>query len=547
MKKHPISILFFLLLSSQITFGQLGAHKKEFTEADSLRGTLNEFRSCFDVTFYRLTLRISPADSTVSGMASTTFKVVKNTKRIQLDLFSNMNIQQVLWQNKQIQPVRKFNAVFIDFPEELKAGTIQTVSVMYNGQPQVAKSPPWDGGFVWKKNKDGKPWVNVACQGTGASLWWPCKDHQSDEPDSMLISIACPSDLMNVSNGRLRNVRDYENGWKQYDWFVSNPINTYNVTVNIGPYVHFGDTLGKLTLDYFVMPENLEKAKVQFQQVKPMMKCFEKLFGPYPFYDDGYKLVESWHLGMEHQSAVAYGNKYKNGYLGHSISDDEGQGEKFDYIIIHETAHEWFGNSITTADIADMWVHEGFGVYAEALYLECMYGYNDYLKYVSGLRNSIGNRTPVIGPYDVNEEGSGDMYNKGALMMHTIRYIVNNDSLFLATIHSMCIDYYHSIVTSQEIENYWIKKTGIDLKNVFNQYLRYNNPPMLELKKENEQVLYRWKCDVANFNQPCPVIINGTEKKKITPTDEWQILSGVTSTEDVKLDKDYVYYKVNRL
>ena len=270
-------------------------------------------------------------------------------------------------------------------------------------------------------------------------------------------------------------------------------------------------------------------------------------FGPYPFYEDGYKLVESSHLGMEHQSAVAYGNKFKNGYLGRSLSDDEGQGMKFDYIIIHESAHEWFGNSITTADIADMWVHEGFGMYAEALYVECMYGYNDYLKYISGMRGGVSNNRPIIGPYGVNEEGSGDMYSKGALMLHTIRYIINNDSVFFATIKSMCSDFEHKIVTSEQIENYWCTKTKTDLHKLFDQYLRYKNPPILEFKYENEKVSYRWKCDVSNFNQPAPVIVNGSEHIKIFPSDNWQILEGVKTIEDVKLDKDYVYYKVNRL
>lgn len=546
--KHTLQIFCFIILTSFFfqSRAQLFENKKGFTLADTLRGSLRPERTCFDVTFYNLNVRIDPGDSSVMGMVSTTFNVVEKTKRIQLDLFDNMNIQRIIYHNKDLEYERKFNAVFINFPVELAEETKHTVTVIYNGKPIVAKNPPWDGGFIWKKTADGKPWVGVACQGTGASLWWPNKDTQTDEPDSMLISITCPDDLMNVSNGRLIRKYEYGKGWNQWDWRVTYPINNYNVTVNIAPYEHFSDTLNKLSLDYYVLPENLDKAKEQFKQVKTMLNCFQKYFGEYPFVNDGYKLVDSWHLGMEHQSAIAYGNKYMNGYLGKSLSVGSEEGKKFDYIIVHESAHEWFGNSLTTEDIADMWVHEGFAMYAEALYVECNWGADAYQKYMNGLRPGIMNRKPVIGPYGVNEEGS-DMYNKGAWVIHTIRSLIHNDSIFFKALRELCRDYKYKNITSKQVEFFWYQSTGLQLTKIFDQYLRHASIPVLEMKMAGDTVMYRYKTDVEGFNLPLKVSVKGAPYQWIFPITEWAMIDFANKFDDVKIAEDLFLIKVVKL
>lgn len=521
--------------------GLLSEEAEGNTRADSLRGTLTPVRSCYDVTYYHLNTRINPADRTIRGYNDIQFKVVAPSRRIQVDLFDNLKVDNISWNGATLPYSREANAVFIDFPEELKPGNTETIRFAYSGTPTVAVRPPWDGGLSWAKDSQGNDWVAVSCQGLGASVWWPNKDHQTEEPDSMLISIEVPSALMDISNGRLRSTEDLGDGFTRYNWFVANPINNYDVTVNIGKYVHFGEKYNDLTLDYYVMPENLEKAKKQFQQVKPMMACYEKIYGPYPFYEDGYKLVEAPYLGMEHQSAVAYGNKYLNGYLGSGISGAP-VALKWDYIIIHESGHEWFGNNITTADIADMWVHEGFTTYAECIYVECEYGYKEYLNYVNGLRGSISNSSPIIGNYGVNKEGSGDMYPKGALLLHTIRSVINNESLWFSILKGLNTDFRHKIVTSAEVEAYIIKKSGVDLTKVFDQYLRHAALPQLQLREENGQVQIRWKADVEGFNMPVTISVKGKMEEWIKPTTEWQPVSGAKTKTDVRVNTEMFYF-----
>ncbi|RYZ79104.1 MAG: M1 family peptidase, partial [Proteobacteria bacterium] len=371
-------------------------------------------------------IKIDTDAKTIVGYNDITFKVVDATRKIQIDLFDNMNVDSIMSDGKKLTYKREFDAVFVDFPKKLKKGVGKVVRFYYSGTPIAAPRAPWQGGFDWKKDNNGKPFVGVAVQGTGASLWYPVKDTQTDEPDrGATIKVAVPNGLMNVSNGRFKGSTDLKNGYTRWDWEVKSPINTYDITVNIGDYVHIHDNYKGLDLDYYVLRYNEAKAKKHFEEVKPMMDCFQSKFGKYPFTEDGYKLVETPYLGMEHQSAVAYGNGYQNGYLGNDYSGT-GVGMSFDYITIHESGHEWFGNSITSKDIADMWIHEGFTMYSEAVYVECTLGYAKAVEYMGGIRNNIHNYEPIIGQFGVNNEGSGDMYPKGAWMLHTIRHVIND-------------------------------------------------------------------------------------------------------------------------
>jgi aminopeptidase N len=364
---------------------------------------LTPLRTYYDLTYYHLDVKVDTLTKSIVGSNEIKFTVVEDFDRMQVDLFENIKIERIVFEDGVLLPYeREYNAVFITYPGILRKNSLHEVTVYYSGQPIVAKRPPWQGGFTWTNDKNGNPWIAVTCQGSGASLWWPNKDHQGGEPDSMMISVTIPRGLMDVSNGRLRNKTELSDGWTRYDWFVSYPMNNYNVTLNIGKYAHFSDLFtndNTLTLDYYVMPYNLDRAKEQFDQVKSVMECFEKSFGEYPFRNDGYKLVESPHLGMEHQSAVAYGNNYLQGYNGTASSE---VGLLFDFIIVHETSHEWWGNSVTSTDIADMWIHESFGAYAEAVYVECMYGYEDALKYINGKKPDVSNTRSIIGVYGVN-------------------------------------------------------------------------------------------------------------------------------------------------
>ncbi len=547
MKTIPLALCTILL--SATILGQ--ERDPALTHADSLRGMLSPERTCYDVRFYHLDIRIDPADSSLRGSNEITFDVVRPFTRMQVDLFANMKIDGITLQGSPTKPsfTREADAVFVDFPKELPAGSHQTLRIAYSGKPIAAKRPPWDGGFIWDKDRSGRPWVMVTCQGTGASLWWPTKDHQDDEPDSMMISIAVPPGLEDVSNGRLRSTENLANGWKRYNWFVSYPINTYNVTVNIGNYVHFSDTYQgntPLTLDYYVLPENLEKAKTHFDQVKPMMTCFERFFGPYPFPRDGYKLVECSHTGMEHQSAVAYGNWYIGGYRGRAPSE---AGLKFDFIIIHESAHEWWGNAITAKDVADMWIHESFGAYAEALFVECQYGYAEALKYINGKRSNVGNRSPIIATFNVAREGSGDMYDKGQLVLNTLRSVISNDTLWFDVLRGLMTRFSMQTVTGEDITGYITLRAGTDLGYFFDQYLRFPKIPVLEVsswKKGNESgARYRWRADVKEFKMPIRVSTGKGQWGWITPTMEWQTMNlGDLAPEDFEIEKDRFYVDV---
>lgn len=504
-----------LLLIFFQSHAQLMKEKAVFTRADSLRGNLTPVRTCYDINYYHLDVKVDIARKFISGSNLFRFTATRDFNQLQFDLFSNLKVEKVEYEGKEIPFEREFNAVLLTFPKTIKKGERESFIVVYSGHPIEAKNAPWDGGFIFSKDQNGNPWVATACQGVGASIWWPNKDHQSDEADSMLISVSVPGDLQDVSNGRLRGVTPLPDGYTRYDWFVANPINNYNVALNIGAYTHFSDVYngekGKLSLDYWVLKENREKAKKQFGgNVKPMLKAFEYWFGPYPFYEDGYKLVETPHLGMEHQSAVAYGNNYQNGYRGNDLSGT-GWGLKWDFIIVHESGHEWFGNSITSQDIADMWIHESFTNYSESLFIESLYGKQAGQEYVHGTRAVIQNDAPVIGPYNVNKEGSGDMYYKGGNLLNMIRVIINDDKKWRQVLRGLNKTFYHQTVNANDIISYINHQSGIDLTKVFDQYLNYTGIPTLEVSFKNGKTYCRWISEVKGFDMPVRLRVKGGE------------------------------------
>ncbi|RZK32459.1 MAG: M1 family peptidase, partial [Hymenobacter sp.] len=431
-------------------------------------------------------------------------------------------------------------------PQAIKQGSREEFTVEYSGEPTVAKKAPWDGGMVFMQDAAGQPFIATACQGVGASIWWPCKDQQADEVDSMAISVAVPNGLKDVSNGRLRGIKKLPGNYTRYDWAVSNPINNYDVALNVANFSHFSDVYqgekGPLTLDYWVLPENLEKAKTQFAaNVKPMLKSMEYWFGPYPFYKDGYKLVDAPHLGMEHQSAVAYGNKYQNGYLGRDRSAT-GWGDKWDFIIIHESGHEWFGNNITSKDIADMWVHESFTTYSEALFVESQFGKQAGQEYLHGQRRNIQNDEPIIGPYGVNKEGSGDMYDKGSNLLNMLRVSINDDAKWRSILRGLGKTFYHQTVMGQQVIGYINKEAGRDFSRVFAQYLQHAELPVLEMRLEKGQLLGRWVASGPGFDLPVRLRTKGGEYRFVVPTTKWAVLDLPGATrENVEVDT-FNYY-----
>jgi len=502
------------------------AQIQTFTHDDTLRGSITPERAWWDLNFYNLKVKVDPTAKTISGSNEIRYKVLQSNQLLQIDLQPPLQIDRVE-QDGQVLTADKQgrNAYLIRLQKPQTVGALESVTIWYSGKPQTARRAPWDGGFSWSKDAAGQPFVATSCQGLGASIWWPCKDHMYDEPDSQAISITVPPGLMDVSNGRLRRITDNPDGTRTFDWFVVNPLNNYGVNANIANYSHFADSLqgekGVLSLDYYVLPENLEKAKVQFKQVKLMLRAFEHWFGPYPFYEDGYKLVEVPYLGMEHQSSVTYGNQYKNGYLGRDLSGT-GWGLKWDFIIVHESGHEWFANNVTYRDIADMWVHEGFTNYSESLYTEFYFGKEAGAAYVRGCRENIENRRPIVGIYGVNSEGSTDMYYKSGNMLHTIRQIVDNDARWLAILRGINHDFYHQVVDGAQIENYLSQQSGKNLQKIFDQYLRTVDIPTLEYRVEKNKLTYRWSNCVPGFDMPVKIRLASGKYTFIYPTPQSQ-------------------------
>ncbi len=515
---------------------QLLQLKPTFTRADTLRGMLTPLRTCYDINYYHLDIRVDIDQKFISGSNEFRFTATQDFKKLQFDLFANLKVEKVIFHGKNLPYTREANAVFLTFPNTIKRGIKEAFTVYYSGNPVVAKRAPWDGGFVFTKDTEGKPWVATACEGLGASVWWPNKDHLSDEVDSMLISISVPKGLKDVSNGRLRKVTELSDGYTRFDWIVKNPINNYDVEANIGNYIHFDDVFqgekGKLTLDYWVLPQNFDKAKKQFtDNVKPMLTAFEHWFGPYPFNEDGYKLIETPYLGMEHQSGVAYGNHYQNGYLGRDLSGT-GWGMKWDFIIIHESGHEWFGNNITDKDAADMWIHEGFTNYSESLFVEQQFGKQAGQEYTHGNRRSIQNDAPIIAAYNVNKEGSGDMYPKGGIMLNMIRTIINNDEKWREILRGLNKTFYHQTVTTADIVGYINQQSGLNLTSIFDQYLRYKNIPTLEFRFENNQLLARWIADVNGFTMPVKIKVKNGEYQYFTLGTSFTPIKLASATKD---------------
>lgn len=542
---------FFFFLTTWSCFAQAQLFTTPASEGDTLRGGLRAERWCYDVHYYDLDIEINPTTQAIAGKCAIHFTVEESSMKIQIDLFANMQIDRIEWEGKYMPYQRMYDAVFIEFETPLEIGSAHSITIYYQGQPRIAKFPPWDGGFTWSADAQGKHWVGVSCQEIGASLWWPTKEDLSDEPDSMRMHYTVPAGLICVGNGRDEGMNMPAPGKVRYNWFVSYPINNYNVTLNIADYVHFDDIYTaedgtSMPLDYYVLKENEEKARIQFEQVKPMLKCYEQFLGKYPFWNDGYALVETPYLGMEHQGAIAYGNQYKTGYLG---LDRSGMKLDFDYIIIHETGHEWWGNSVSCQDLADMWIHESFCTYSEAIYVECLFGYDAALVYANALRNTVGNTEAMAGTYGINRPGSGDMYVKGMLFLNTLRHVVANDELWWKMIKDMADNEFKIRNTNyDEVVDYFNKKTGLDLKPVFRQYVRMPAIPKLELnykvKGKKLKLKYRWVADVKDFNMPIDILIDG-KSQRIYPTTKWKKLKQASSGDNVILvDKQKFYVRV---
>ena len=538
-------ILLFILLSTvnnQTLAQGIFGEKNNFTRQDTLRGTITDERSWWDLNYYHLDIKVDPEKRTIKGSNTVGYTVLNSNRLMQIDLQEPLNITSVKQNNKSLNFTREGNAYFIELKKKQKVGKVNYITIEYEGKPKVAIRAPWDGGLSWEKDNNGIDFIATSCQGLGASVWWPNKDHMYDEVDSMLMSVNVPKHLVNVSNGRLRKVIEKDDNTKTYQWYVSNPINNYGVNINIGDYVNFSEKYngekGILDLDYYVLRDNLEKAKEQFKQVPMMLDAFEHWFGPYPFYEDSFKVVEVPYLGMEHQSSITYGNKYMQGYLGRDLSGT-GWGLKFDYIIIHEAGHEWFANNITYIDIADMWVHEGFTCYSENLYVDYHYGKEASADYVIGSRRGIGNRRPIIGPYNVNREGSGDMYSKGANILHTLRQIAKDDEKWRFILRGLNKEFYHQTVSSKQIEEYISENIGFDLKYVFDQYLRDIRVPVLEYFIKDGVLKYRWAETIDGFNMPIEITLDN-ENKWLYPENSWKEIA--LKQEFIEIDRDYYVF-----
>ena len=530
--------LLFAFLTSYIGFAQ----QPNFTKQDTLRGSITPERVWWDLQHYDLDFTVTPETKSIKGSNTIQYKVLSKNQLMQIDLQPPMEITSVIQNNKELEFTRDGNVYYISLKKKQKVGRTNEITINFEGSPKISKNPPWDDGFTWRKDKNGKDFIATSCQGGGASIWWPCKDHMYDEPDAgITLDITTPKHLMGVGNGRLIGTKENSDNTKTYSWKVVNPINNYGVNVNIGDYVHFSEKYqginGELDCDYFVLTDNLEKAKKQFKDASRTLAAFEHWFGPYPFYEDSFKLVEVPYLGMEHQSSVTYGNGYQNGYRGRDLSGT-GWGLKFDFIIVHEAGHEWFANSITNIDIADMWIHESFTAYSENLFLDYHYGTEASNAYVTGTRKNIRNDRNVIGYYGVNFSGSGDMYYKGANMLHTLRQIVNDDEKWRTILRGLNSEFFHQTVNTEQVESYLSKHIGIKLTPFFDQYLRSTKIPVLEYKVENNNVSYRWINTVDNFHIPVKVLLNSKEQW-IKPNSEWKKMNSEETISSFSVDSNF--------
>ncbi len=511
--------------------------------AEVLRGEYGRYRANNDLEFYHLDIRVDPEKKFLSGKNTIRFRMLADDTRIQLELYANLTVDRIMFGAVALQYQREANTVFVDFPSTLRAGRRYAIDFHYSGSPQETGR---FGGITFRKDPSGRDWVNTSCEGPGASVWWPNKDQWRDEAESMLISVAVPNGLTDVSNGRFVGKTDLGDGYTRWDWRVHYPINSYNVSLNIGHYVHFGDRLGDLPLDFYVLPASLDKARRQFAQAKPMIEAFEKYFGEYPFKKDGYKLIEVPYSGMEHQSAVTYGNRFANGYLERDWTG-VGVSLKFDFIIIHESGHEWFGNAVSAADVSDMWIHEGWTTYLEGVYVEHMFGYDDGLKYVNGYKSKVRNREPIITPRGLHRTPPQDMYFKGALFLHTLRTVVNDDRRWWALLRDFFQRFKYRNIMTEDVVGFFNQRTGLNLTPMFDQYLRHAALPTLEFEFNTADGItrYRWKADEAEFAMPVRVGAPG-RWHLIRPTTVWQALPGTIGREPFDVATDLYYIAIER-
>ena len=536
MKKIVLIWLIGTLLITSNTSAQ------NFERKDSLRGSITKERAWWDLLHYDIDVTFDFENKFISGKNTIRYRVISSSSELQIDLQSPMKIKSMTQSGELLTYRREFSAYFIALKKPQEIGSVQEISIAFEGSPTESTNPPWDGGFIWSKDKNQKPFIANANQLIGSSSWLPSKDIPYDEPDQgMEISISTPTSLVSVSNGRLLWFDSQTIATSNYTWTVKSPINGYGINMNIGDYVHYQETYegekGPLDLDYYVLSYNLEKAKNQFKQVPKMLEAFEYWFGPYPFYEDGYKLVEAPYLGMEHQSSITYGNRYQNGYLGGDLSFT-GEGLKFDFIIVHESGHEWFANSLTNYDVADMWIHEGFTTYSEVLYLDYHFGTSSGNKYMIGLRERASNVTPVTGIYKVNQRGSDDMYWKGAAMLHTLRQVINNDEKFRDLLRGINKTFFHQTLTSEQLENYIMQQTSFDLKGFFKQYLTTTQIPAVHYKIKNGVFSYCYKNTVKGFNIPVRFFVDDNEVW-LNPTEKWQKLSLPAKDSKIRLDENF--------
>ncbi len=516
---------------------------REPTRAEILRGAYSPLRANNDLLSYDLKVRVDPEKKFISGRNTIRFRMLKDDTRIQLDLFANLNVDKILLGQSPLKYERELNTVFVDFPETLAKNRVYSIDFYYSGNPTETGR---FGGIAFKKDSAGHFWINTACQGTpGAAVWWPNKDQQLDEVENMHLSVEVPSDLVDVSNGHFLGKTDLGDGYTRYDWFIQYPINNYCVSLNIGNYVHFTDTVDGMTLDFYCLPEDLEKAKAQFPQAKTMIQAYQKYFGEYPFKKDGYKLIEAPYSGMEHQSAVTYGNHFANGYLERDWTG-VGISPRFDFIIVHESAHEWWGNSVTAGDVCDEWIHEGWGTYAESVYVEHMWGKDDALKYLSGYKSKVRNQTPVITACGLNRTPPQDMYFKGALFLNTLRSVVDNDTRWWKLVRDTYAHFKYQDITTDDMVKFFNKETGKDFTPLFDEYLRHADLPTLELQfKDDGTVSYRWKADVKAFAMPVKAGARGAWQI-LQPTTEWKTMKSAVKAEDFEVATDLYYVNVSK-
>ena len=538
--KMQLKSLLILILFGQTLFWSMGTYaQKMASRADSLRGSITPERAWWDLKHYDLTVNIDPVNKSIKGSNKITYEVLADASVLQIDLQEPLQITSITQGGERLTFRREGAVHWVNLIKKQEVGKVEEIRIQYEGIPKEAIRPPWDGGITWQKDSKGLPFVASSNQGIGSSIWWPLKDHPADEVDSLDMHVTVPKGLMDISNGRLVEI-EVGKDTDTFHWKVVNPINDYGVNINVGDYVHFGDKYegekGTLDMDYFVLRENLEKAKVHFQDARRMMQAFEHWFGPYPFYEDGFKLVDAPYLGMEHQSSVTYGNGYQNGYRGRDLSGT-GWGMKFDFIIIHEAGHEWFANNITYKDVADMWIHESFTNYSESLYLDYHFGKEAGQAYVRGTRMNIANDIPIIGTYGLNKRGSGDMYYKGGNLLNMIRQILQDDDKWRLILRGLNKKFYHQTVTTEQVESYISTQAGLNLGKVFDQYLRDTRIPIFEYYQQGGEIQYRWTNAVKDFDMPVDVMLNG-KAIRLQANTAWQKLE-VSDAQALVVDPDY--------